>query len=141
MGNRIPWAFQNSLIFSVWIFWKGIIHIVKVWIICGQQNILRRKSHEKIFRVDPGKKSKKVRNFFPGSSVLRNWSNIWEVWQFSINPWCVRVYGKLPNLTNLASVSENRGSRKYFRCSCLAQGRLCILEWSNRPEILVPGLK
>ena len=79
-----------------------------------------------------------MRNFFPGSSVLRNWSNIWEVWQFSINPWCVRVYGKLPNLTNLASVSENRGSRKYFRCSCLAQGRLWILEWSNQPEILVP---
>ena len=21
--------------------------------------------------------------------VLRNWSHIWEVWQFSINPWCV----------------------------------------------------
>ena len=53
----------------------------------------------------------------------------------------VRVYGKLPNLPNMASVSQNRGSQKYFRCSCLAQSRVCILEWSNWAEILVTGLK
>ena len=90
------------------------------------------------FRKKNPKKWKKY--YFPGDSVLRNWSNIWEVWQFSTHPRCVRVCGKLPKLPNLASVPQNRVSRKYFRRSCLAQSRLCILEWSNWAEILAPIL-
>ena len=34
------------------------------------------------------------------------------VWQFSVNPHTPRAYGKLPNLPNIAPVSQNRGSRK-----------------------------
>ena len=77
---------------------------------------------------------------FQNSPVLRNWSHFWEVWQFSTHPRCVRVCGKLPNLPNMASVSQNRGVRKYLRCCCLTHVRLCILEWSNWPEILVTAL-
>ena len=47
----------------------------------------------------------------------------------SHNFWGVTTHVE-KSVTISASVSENRGSRKYFRYSCLAQGRLCILEWS-----------
>ena len=101
------------------------------------------KSQWKIFQGRPRKKKiqKGEKNIFYGRLFFVNWSNIWEVWQFFINPCCVRVYRKLSKLTDLASVSQNRGSRKYFWCSCLAQSRLCILEWSNWAEILAASLR
>ena len=49
---------------------------------------------------------------FGGDSVLRNRSQIWEFWQFSTNPHTPRMCGKLPNLPNIASVSQNKGMRK-----------------------------
>ena len=49
------------------------------------------------------------------SSVLRNLSQICDIWQFSMNPHTPRVYEKLPNIPNIASVSQNRLTReKYF---------------------------
>ena len=109
----------------------------------SQEKNLGQKVNGKFFRVDPGEKNPKTwkKYYFPNSPVLRNWSHFWEVWQFSTHPRCVRVCGKLPNLPNMASVSQNRGARKYLRCCCLTLVWLCILEWSNWPEILVPGLK
>ena len=44
---------------------------------------------------------------FPHSPVLGNRSQICEVWQFSINPHTTSVYGKLPNLPNIASVCSS----------------------------------
>ena len=54
---------------------EEIIHAqnikVKVWVICGQKNILRQKPHEQIFRVDPGAKiQKRKKIFFSGHACF-----------------------------------------------------------------------
>ena len=103
----------------------------------SQEKNLGQKVNEKLFRVDPGEKN----IIFQESLFWETETIFWRFGNFYINPWCVRVYGKLSKLQNLASVSQNRGSWKYFRCSCLAQSRLCILEWSNWAEILARSLK
>ena len=48
---------------------------------------------------------------FPGTFVLRS-GMFWNVLQFSINPHTPRVSGKLQNLPNMASVSQNKYARK-----------------------------
>ena len=145
LGNRIPRAFQNLSDLHVqchrekfYIGFLSQIFFGSHYTCGGVSKKFRAKSQWKIFQGRPRrKKSKNVKKIlFSNSPVLRNWSHFWEVWQFSTHPRCVRVCGKLPNLPNMASVSQNRGVRKYLRCSCLTQGRLCILEWSNWPEIL-----
>ena len=59
-----------------------------------------------------------------------------------INHRCVRVHGKLPNLTNLASVSQNKRAQKHFRCSWFTTEpvvhlRVVQLTWNfgSRPKI------
>ena len=59
-----------------------------------------------LFQGRPRKKSKNVKNYyFQHDAVLRNWSNIWEVRQFSTHPRYMRVsvsssYWELSNLSN-----------------------------------------
>ena len=60
------------------------------------------------------------------------------IWQFSTHPRYVRVCGKLPNLLNLASVSQKIVPGNISDAAGLPQSYLCISEWSNfgsRPKI------
>ena len=66
---------------------------------------------------------------------------------FSINPWCVRVYWKLPHLPNLSSVSQNKRTQQHFKCSWFTTEpvvhlRVVQLTWNfgSSPKIGICGL-
>ena len=83
---------------------------------------------KKFFRVDPGKKIQKSEKFFSGILCFE------KLEQYLGNLAIIHTS------SNLASVPQNRVSRKYFRRTCLAQSQLCILEWFNWAEIFAPSL-
>ena len=108
---------------------------VKVQVICDQNNTLRHKPHEKLFRVDPGRKKIQKREnkyYFPGAAVLRNRSPIWEVWQLSTHLWYVRENCKTSQiwLHFLKTTAPGNISK---------QNHMCIWERPNWLEILAPS--
>ena len=99
----------------------------------SREKKLGQKVNENFFQGRPRKKeSKKVKKIsFYGSGYFEKLKpNLGGLAIFHTFPICERVW-KIAQPLKFGFISQNRGSQKCLRCSCLAQSQLCILEWSN----------
>ena len=89
------------------------------------------KSHWKKFQGRPRKKSTKIL-FSAIFGMFGNFPTTLGVWGFLKNCQTSQNWLQFLKTSVDGNISDAAG---------IPQSRLCILEWSNRPEILVPGLK
>ena len=110
----------------------------------SQEKNQGQKVNETFFRVNPGKKIRNVKNNTFRTRLFRKTEAIFG--RFGNFPTTLGVWGILENcqtFKNGISLSKQTTNQcgNISDAAGLPQSRQWILEWSNRPEILDPGLK